>query len=104
MQKIKKKDSKKRFTYISSSSKNLYETYGITQKEAMKGIMFIDKKGRLFHKASAIQEIYARLHSSHIFAWGRKIPLLKQCIDFGYGFVAKHRYKLYGRCNGRCQL
>lgn len=96
------KDENHLFTYVSSSHKDLPKLYGITKEQAMKGIIFIDEKGKRFQEAPAIQQIYMRLNSSHIFAWGRKIPLIKQCIDYSYKLLARHRYKLYGRCEGEC--
>lgn len=90
-----------KFDFIPSSS-NL-KTFGVTKTQAMHGIIFIDEHKTMFHKAQAIEQIYRRISRTHFFSWVRKIPFLKQLVDYGYVLVAKHRYKVFGRCDGSCQ-
>jgi predicted DCC family thiol-disulfide oxidoreductase YuxK len=104
MRKIKKKALPGQFEYVSSYNTKNLKKLGISQKEALNGVFFINKEGEKFHKAAAIQQIYVRLNKHHILSWGRKLPLLRQIIDLGYLLVAKHRYKIYGTCDGECRI
>jgi predicted DCC family thiol-disulfide oxidoreductase YuxK len=103
IQKIKKLDNSSQFTYISSNSSSL-SRYGISKEKAMRGIIFIDSKCIIYHKARAIQEIYKRLNPYHFLSWGKNVPLLSLLIDLGYYFIAKYRYKIYGSCDDACKV
>jgi predicted DCC family thiol-disulfide oxidoreductase YuxK len=81
---------------------------GVTRAAAMRKMHVVLPDGRVFSGAEAFARIAAGVRFVGWLAYVYYVPGLRQLADLAYAFVAKHRYRLFGRpeaCEGgTCHL
>jgi predicted DCC family thiol-disulfide oxidoreductase YuxK len=80
------------------------DAYPDLAPQALKSKMHVVMpEGPIFAGAEAFARIFARLPGVGWLAWLYYVPGLRQIADGVYAFIAKHRYRLFGRaasCGG----
>jgi predicted DCC family thiol-disulfide oxidoreductase YuxK len=81
---------------------------GVTHEAAMKRLHVVRQDGRVFAGAEAVARLVAGVRFIGWLAFVYYVPGLRQLADLAYSYIAKHRYKLFGkteRCDGgTCHL
>jgi predicted DCC family thiol-disulfide oxidoreductase YuxK len=81
---------------------------GVPYDACMKRIHVIQPDGKVYAGAGAIARLFRTFPLIGVLAYLYYVPIVKQLADLGYWFVAKYRYRLFGRqeCEpgGTCHL
>jgi predicted DCC family thiol-disulfide oxidoreductase YuxK len=86
----------------------LDSTPTVTHDAAMKKLHVVTDDGRIFAGAEAIARLVAGVPVVGWLAFVYYVPGLRQLAELAYGFVARNRYRLFGRTQkcegGTCHL
>ena len=74
---------------------------GVTPEAAMQRMHVVLPDGRVFAGAEAVARVVASAGWVGRLAFVYYVPGVRQIADAGYRFVARHRYRLFGRTH-RC--
>jgi predicted DCC family thiol-disulfide oxidoreductase YuxK len=81
---------------------------GVTHEAAMKKMQVVRADGRVFAGAEAVARLVAGVRFVGWLAYAYYVPGLRQLADLVYAFIARHRYRLFGRAepceSGTCHL
>jgi predicted DCC family thiol-disulfide oxidoreductase YuxK len=82
---------------------------GVSYDACMKKMHVIDPEGRVYAGAAAVARVVRTVPVLGLFAYLYHIPGVRQLAELAYSFVAKNRYKLFGKTDkcdpgGTCHL
>lgn len=82
---------------------------GVTYDACMKKMHVIDPEGRVYAGAGAVARLVRTIPVLGLFSYVYFIPGIRQLAEIVYAFVAKNRYKLFGKTEacepgGTCHL
>lgn len=83
---------------------------GVGSEQLLAELHVLDGEGRLHRGAEALVRIIQTVPAWRWLAVLYRVPGLKRLADWGYRFIAKHRYRLFGKAgphtcgSGACRL
>jgi len=94
------------FEYVPRQMKGLEERFPrLAQGDFNSGMRLVHPDGTIDVGADAVYGIARRLPGWKSLAWLYRVPVLNSVCRFGYGLIAKYRYKLASRCdNDVCEI
>jgi predicted DCC family thiol-disulfide oxidoreductase YuxK len=93
-----------RFRVLPWQTPNLLERVGLTAEQCSEAAWFIDRSGRQYRGAAAINAALDALGGIfRLVSFAYRLPGLRQIEDAGYAWVARNRYRLSGN-TGACQV
>jgi predicted DCC family thiol-disulfide oxidoreductase YuxK len=75
---------------------------GVTKEELLAELHLIDEDGRLYRGAASVVRIMRTVPSLAWLASMYRVPGLKGLADTLYKWIAKHRYRLFGKAGDTC--
>lgn len=70
---------------------------GLTRDECMRAMVMITPRGHRFHGAQAVAEALRTRRVVGLLARLYYVPGVRACADAAYAWVARNRYRLFGR-------
>lgn len=70
---------------------------GLTRDECLRAMVFVRPDGRRVHGAQAVAEVLATRRGMGLLARAYYLPGLRALCDAAYAWIARHRYRLFGR-------
>lgn len=100
------RDRHKVFEYVPRQTEGLDARFPqLSQGEFSTGMRLVHPDGSVEIGADAVYGIASRLPGWRSLAWLYRVPGLNRLCRFGYGLIAKYRYRLASRCDtGACEL
>jgi len=94
------------FEYVPRQMKGLEDRFPrLAEGEFNTGMRLVHMDGSIDVGADAVYGIASRLPGWKSLAWVYRLPVLNSICRFGYGLIAKYRYKLARRCdNDVCEI
>jgi predicted DCC family thiol-disulfide oxidoreductase YuxK len=82
---------------------------GVTYEACMQRMHVIDPEGRVYAGAGAVARLFRTIPIVGILAYLYYVPGVRQLSEIAYAFIAKNRYKLFGKTQacepgGTCHL
>jgi len=75
---------------------------GVTYDACMKKMHVIDPEGRVYAGAAAVARLFRTVPIVGVLAYLYYVPGVRQLSEVVYAFIAKNRYKLFGK-NVKCE-
>ncbi len=106
---IQRRLGRQRVVLANFQEPGVLERYpGVTHEAAMQRMHVVTREGRIYAGAEAVARLLAALPVVGWVAFLYYVPGLRQLADVAYRFVARNRYRLFGRtetCDGgTCHL
>ena len=99
-----------RVTPVNFQDEGVLASYaGVTYDACMKRMHVIDPQGKVFAGAAAVARVLRTLPVVGLFMYLYYLPGLRQLAELAYAFVAKNRYRFFGKTQecepgGTCHL
>ena len=73
---------------------------GLTEARCERALQLVEPDGRIHSGAEAVAYALRLRPLLAPIAWLYQVPVLRQIVDWGYGTIARNRFRLQGRAGG----